>query len=163
MHCKELIIRPATEHDTADVREIEIRAFGRNEEADLVDSLVIASVPTISLLAECDGVPIGHILLTEIKAPLRSLALAPLAVVPEYREMLVGTQLVRAGIAASSAAGFEAIFVLGDPLYYERFGFSVKKAAPFKCKWTGPHFMLVELAVGALAGRKGKLEYPDSF
>ena len=37
------------------------------------------------------------------------------------------------------------IFVLGNPSYYKRFGFSVEAAASFPCRYAGPHFMALNL------------------
>ena len=163
MLCNKLILRPSTGTDSKAIRVVETRAFGRKAEANLVDQLIPAPEHTISLVAVCDGSVIGHVLLTEIEAPVKALALAPLAVVPEYREMQVGSQLVREGIAQAHAAGFEVIFVLGDVLYYERFGFSSALADPFDVKWQGKQFMALELVEGTLAGKTGKLRYPQPF
>ena len=163
MLCERLTIRSSQPADRKSVLNVESRAYGRKAEANLVDQLLPAPEYTISIVAECDGKIIGHILLTEIEAPLKALALAPLAVIPEYREMHVGTELVRAGIEAAASAGYEAIFVLGDVLYYERFGFSGKLADPFRIKWQGKQFMALELSVGCLKGKKGRLVYPSAF
>ena len=163
MLCQKLVLRPATAADHKAIRHVETKAYGRKWEANLVDQLVPAPAQTISLVAECDGEVIGHVLLTEIQAPVKALALAPLAVLPQYREMQVGTQLVRGGIEAARSAGFEAIFVLGDVPYHERFGFSAKLADAFKVKWQGRRFMALELAENTLKGKTGKLFYPEAF
>ncbi|MCB1384520.1 MAG: N-acetyltransferase [Nitratireductor sp.] len=163
MLCNKLTVRRAVESDHAEVLRVEREAFGREDEATLVDRLVPAPEFTLSLIAECDGRAVGHVLLTEIAAPLRALALAPLAVIPAYREMQIGTQLVHQAISDARNAGYEAMFVLGDTLYYERFGFSSTLADPFEIAWQGPHFMALELAGGALAGKSGRLDYPVAF
>jgi len=41
------------------------------------------------------------------------------------------------------------IFVLGDPNYYGRFGFSTDAAATFECAYAGPHFMALRLSLTA--------------
>jgi putative acetyltransferase len=163
MLCDKLTIRASTSKDVKAIRKVEKQAFGRKAEANLVDQLIPAPEHTISLVAVCDGMIIGHLLLTEITAPLKALALAPLAVVPEYREMQVGSELVREGIRLSREAGFGAIFVLGDAYYYERFGFSSSLADPFDVIWQGRNFLGLELADGALKGKKGPLNYPEPF
>jgi len=145
------------------IRKVETEAFGRKAEANLVDQLIPAPQHTISLVAECDGRIIGHLLLTEITAAVRAMALAPLAVVPEFREMQVGSELVRTGITLCRASGYDVIFVLGDVLYYERFGFSSRLADPFDVKWQGRTFMALELRDNVLKGKKGPLNYPEPF
>ncbi len=163
MRCRQLSIRPSGPGDETAIAVVQTEAFGRPYEAWLALSLIEAPDRTISLVAECDGRIVGHILLSAIEAPVPSAALAPLAVLPEYREMQVGTSLVRAGIAAAAQAGFEAVFVLGDNLYYERFGFSSRLADPFEVGWQGRNFMALEIVEGCLSGKTGKLAYPEAF
>jgi putative acetyltransferase len=49
--------------------------------------------------------------------------LAPVAVHPEFQRYGIGTELIRSTVNASPMAK-EPVFVLGDPAYYERFGFA---------------------------------------
>ncbi|MCB1456120.1 MAG: N-acetyltransferase [Nitratireductor sp.] len=163
MLSKRMTIRQSIASDGAAIVTVQSEAFGRTDEADLSMRLISAPPNTISLIAESNGEVVGHVLLTEIGAPVRAMALAPLAVVPQFREMQVGSQLVRAAIDQAREAGYEAIFVLGDNAYYERFGFVSNKADPFDVKWQGPHFMALELREGALGGKAGKLQYPEAF
>ena len=163
MLCDQLTIRPTGPEDTKAIHKVESEAYGRKDEALLAEALIPAPPVTFSFLAECQGKPAGHILLTEIEAPVRALALAPLAVVPEFREMHVGTTLVRHALEAARSHGFEAVFVLGDNMYYERFGFSSSLADPFRIKWQGKRFMAIEIKPGCLAGKSGKLDYPEPF
>ena len=163
MYCDNLEIRPTHSGDADSVWQIHRESFGRPDEADLAAALVGGPSHTISLIATNSTEPVGHVLLTEIGAPVRSAALASLAVVPSSREMQVGTQLVRKAIRAGRKEGFQAIFVVGEPGYYERFGFSAKLALPFQSAWPGPIFMALELKAGALAGQAGVLEYPRIF
>lgn len=158
-----ITIRASLPRDAKAIRKVEKQAFGRKAEANLVDQLIPAPEYTISLVAECDGKIIGHLLLSEISASVKALALAPLAVIPEYREMQVGSELVRAGIIKGREAGFEAVFVLGDVFYYERFGFSSSLADPFEIDWQGREFLALELRDGVLKGKKGRLNYPGPF
>lgn len=161
MLCDKLIIRPSTHADAKAIRRVEKAAFGRRDEADLVRILLDESRYTLSLVAQCDDEIIGHILLTEIDAPVRALALSPLAVIPRYREMQVGTGLVRSATELCRQAGFDAIFAHGDVPYYERFGFSSALADPFTNPLQGPRYMALELNKGALEGKKGQIRYPE--
>ena len=61
------------------------------------------------------------------------------------------------------ADGWEAVFVLGDPAYYERFGFSVAAAAGFASPYAGPYFMALGLNDGIIAPRTGRLAYARAF
>ena len=163
MFCDNLVLRPSRPADESALAELVAEAFGRRDEADLTLHLIAAPDWTLSLVAECKDRLVGQVLLSEIRAPVRAAALAPLSVRPGYRELQIGSRLVREAIDAARKAGFEAMFVLGDNLYYERFGFSSSKADPFRVDWQGPHFMALELKPGALKGKKGKLVYPSAF
>lgn len=163
MRCRQLTIRPSVAADETAIAVVQTEAFGRPYEARLALSLIHSPQTTISLVAECENRIVGHVLLSAIEAPVPSMALAPLAVLPEFREMLVGTALVREGISRAAHTGIHAIFVLGDNLYYERFGFSSTLADPFEVGWQGRNFMALELVEGCLAGKAGKLAYPEAF
>lgn len=50
--------------------------------------------------------------------------LAPLAVAGRYRGKGIGRALVERGLQALRERGADLVFVLGDPRYYGRYGFS---------------------------------------
>lgn len=81
-------------------------------------------VPELSLVAEKDGKVVGHILFTEIRIGERTeLALAPLAVLPEYQGQGIGTALIREGHRHAGKLGYGYSIVLGSENYYPRFGY----------------------------------------
>jgi len=106
-------------------------AFNDDEEVvqlvcDLFDDPT--ALPLLSLLAEEDGRPIGHILFSAARVEQASrrvstAILAPLAVVPDSQRQGIGGRLIEDGIARLAAAGVELVFVLGHPAYYPRHGF----------------------------------------
>ena len=57
-----MIIRAEQARDLDGVREVEILAFERAAEADLVDALRAHGKATLSLVAEEDGAIVGHVL-----------------------------------------------------------------------------------------------------
>ncbi|MHA1553363.1 MAG: GNAT family N-acetyltransferase [Alphaproteobacteria bacterium] len=125
-----MLIREATQRDQAAVLDVERRAFGQDDEADLTAALLRdpGAAPPLSLLALADGKPAGHILFTRVTvqgatAPFQAVILAPLAVVPQAQGRGIGSALVRAGLERLERAGLACVFVLGDPAYYARFGF----------------------------------------
>lgn len=163
MLCNRIQLRPSISADAEAIAILHETAFGRDDEARLALSLIADEVPTISLVAECDGRIVGHVLLSALEAAIPAVSLAPLAVAPEFREMQVGTSLVREALRQAEANGYRAVFVLGDNAYYERFGFKSTLATAFDAPWSGNGFMALELSDGALAGQGGSLRYPAQF
>lgn len=139
-------IRSETKGDRAAIRSLVADAFGQAQEADLVDSLREAGDLAVSLVAAQGCRLLGHVGLSRLRSPERSLALAPLAVAEAARNRGVGAQLVRAALERAKALGCEIVFVVGEPAYYERLGFSAKAAAAYPCAYAGPYFMALSLA-----------------
>ena len=70
----------------------------------------------------------------------------------------IAAQLIEEGVKQAKAGGWEGIFVLGDPAYYERFGFSVSAAEKFKSPYAGPYLMLLILNEDSLISWSGRTE-----
>ena len=128
-------------------------------------SEVLPQLPanSLSLVAEIDGIIVGHILLTPVEGPDRALALAPHAILPAWRDMLIGTELVRHGLRLARERGWRSVFVYGQPDYYCRFGFKSRTADGAEVSCQGSRFLALELAEAALAGWHGPLDYPEAF
>jgi putative acetyltransferase len=156
-------IRDDTPDDAAAIRRVVEAAFGQTAEADLVAALRHSGDAIISLVAEEDGEIVGHILFSKLQAPQRCLALAPLSVIPKRQNLGIGTQLIQDGLARAKRDGWQAVFVLGEPAYYERFGFSTALADKFETIYPKPYFMALDLKPGALAEQGGGVIYPTPF
>jgi len=156
-------IRECRGDDLGAIRSVVEKAFGRRAEADLVEALLAESIATISLVAEEEARIVGHVLLSELGGLDKAMALSPVAVTPRRQKHGIGSALVAAALAAAGDAGYRAVFVLGDPAYYGRFGFRADLAEGADVPWPGPHFMAIELVPGALEGFCGRLTYPAPF
>jgi len=126
-----MILREATTTDKAAVLEVHALAFGQDEECVLVESLLAdpSAQPVLSLVAEVDNQVVGHVLFTSVKlvgpdAPPVASILAPLAVVPSAQGSGVGVGLIEQGCRLLALRGVTLVFVLGDPDYYTRHGFT---------------------------------------
>lgn len=150
-----------TDHD--EVRAVVKAAFGGSSEATLVDSLRRDGDAEISLVATSGDDVVGHIMLSKMVAPIRALGLAPVSVVPNHQGKGVGSTLIRESLELAKAGGWEAVFVLGEPSYYSRFGFRTDMAKAFSSPYSGRHFMVVELSEGALGGKNGDVAYASGF
>ena len=158
-----LIVRSETPEDIAAIRTVQEVAFGQPAEAQLVDDLRAAGDAIFSLVAIDDGTVVGHIMFSRMKAPFPALALAPVAVLPEYRRTGFASRLIRQGIARSEAAGWLGIFVLGDPAFYRRFGFDAGKASGFISPYAGPHLMVLPVGRNELPVTAGLIEHAPAF
>lgn len=138
-------------------------AFGHSLEAKLVAALHASGCVALSLVAELDGVLVAQALFSELQAPEGCLALAPLSVLPALQNRGFGTALVKRGIAEATAKAWQAIFVLGEPAYYGRFGFCTELAWRFESSYPKSHFMALELRAGALDGRAGPVIFAPPF
>ncbi|TCL01105.1 putative acetyltransferase [Shimia isoporae] len=143
-------IRLETPDDIAPIRALTEAAFGQPDEARLVDMLRDDGDAAISFVAVQDGHIIGHVLFSPMAAPVRTLGLAPVSVAPDHQKQGIGAQLIRRGLSQAQLDGWQASFVLGNPAYYSRFGYSVETAKGFTNQFAGPYFMALELTPGAL-------------
>ncbi len=163
-------IRAEKPGDEAAIRKVNRLAFERDDEAKLVDALRDGGYVRISLVAEEENVEgiheiVGHVLFSEVSVDgaSNSLALAPVAVAPSWQGVGIGSAMIGAGIKTCAAEGFDAVFVLGEPAYYSRFGFSTEAARNLETPYPKEYFMALELADGSLGGASGKVEYPPPF
>lgn len=154
--------------DIPQIHAVVAAAFHRPDEAYLVDALRTAGELMLSVVAEQDGQVVGHAAFSHVRVGetlVRALGLGPLAVLPEFQKQGVGTGLVKHGLRWSDELGVDAVFVLGDPAYYGRFGF--RPASAWEIRWEHPaleeHFQALELRPGALEGRAGVVRYAEAF
>lgn len=103
-----------------------------------------------SLVADEDGEIVGHIMLSRMDAPFPALALAPVSVIPIRQGTDIGSALIQSAASRARIDAWGAIFVLGDPNYYRRFGFDAKAASGFTSPYTGDHFMILRLSSSLL-------------
>jgi predicted N-acetyltransferase YhbS len=94
-----------------------------------------------------------------------ALLLGPVAVAEDCRSRGLGGAMVRRAIQAARKLGYGAIVLVGDPEYYNRFGFSGEKTGAL---WMpGPferHRLLGrELKAGALGGARGMIAATGRF
>lgn len=157
-----IIIRDENLQDWKAVYQVVSAAFGQLAEAELVEELRRAGDSVVSLVAEEGGQIVGHVLLSKMSAPFPSLALAPVSVVPARQRRGIGSALIRKAIDRARGEGWAAIFVLGDPKYYERFDFDREAAADFTSPYAGPHFMVLKLA-RSLSATTGQLHHAAAF
>src|SRR5690242_13713669 len=110
-------MRRETPEDIPAIHHIHTAAFGRPNEADLVDALRRNKALTISLVAIQDGRLVGHIAfspvtITSSTGNIEALGLAPMAILPAYQRRGIGSQLVEAGLTACHHTSYGVVVVL---------------------------------------------------
>jgi putative acetyltransferase len=158
-----MIIRPESPADIAFIRDVHQQAFGGGQEAMVVDALRSDGSAILSLVAEDGDRIAGHVTFSRMDAPFPALGLAPVGVLPARQRTGIGSALIRHGIASATEEGWEAIFVVGDPNYYLRFGFDAGMASGFESPYAGPYLMALPLTAHGLVVRRGRIAYAPAF
>jgi putative acetyltransferase len=162
------IVRSEQKEDLPAIQAVNVAAFGRCDEADLVEALRAEGAVLLSLVAEVESRIAGHILFSRMwidygQDARPAAALAPVAVLPDFQNRGIGAALVQRGLELLKSNGEGIVLVLGHPAYYQRFGFSVEKAKPVQTPFPPDAFLALELSPGALPCIAGKARYARSF
>jgi len=158
--CVIMMIRAETLEDHDAIEHLLVEAFGGDDEARLVRAMRADDDLAVGLVAEADGRIAGYLALSPMQAPTGALGLAPVAVTPELQRRGIGSALIQFALVHARALDASIIFVLGDPAYYQRFGFSLECGEAYQSAYSGPHFMALPL--GEAAG-DGPATYARAF
>lgn len=172
-----IILRQETEQDYNEVFNLIEQAFNGLELSDHKEQFLVkrlrnsnAFVPELSLVAVCNNIIVGHILLTKIKIinkqnEFQSLALAPVSVLPKYQKQGIGAMLIKEAHKIAKELGFKSVILLGHADYYPKFGY--KKASEYQIKlpFEAPneYCMALELIEHGLKNTHGMVKYPKEF
>lgn len=174
----EIKIRQEHPNEYETTEEIIKRAFFNEEYSDKNEHVLVSKIrksdtfiPELSLVAINQSNDIvGHILLSEIKIvnddnAVKSLALAPISVTPEYQNKGMGSQLIHAAIKKAKELGYQSVIVLGHKYYYPKFGFKPASLWNIHAPFEVPDevFMALELTTNSLDKVHGVVHYSDAF
>ena len=167
-----LEIREENKKDFDEVYNVIKTAFKTAEhsdgnEQDLVVDLRKSDnfIPELSLVAIQDNKIVGYILFTQIEiGENKEIALAPLAVLPEYQKQGIGGKLINKGHDIAKKMGYHYSVVLGSDKYYTKFGYiqatNYEITAPFEVP--SKNFMAIKLN-NTSKEIKGKVKYAKEF
>ena len=160
-------IREERADDVAAVRNMNRRAFGQDQESNIVDALRANEAALLSLVATLDDRVVGHIMYSplSIGGSVTGAALGPMAVFPEHQRQGIGTKLVKVGNQKLKDAGYPFIIVVGHADYYPRFGFKRANEHGITCEWDLPDdvFMLLVLDQAKMESVSGLATYRHEF
>ena len=163
MERSDTIIRFETSADLVAIRSLHDLAFGQPTEGALVDALRENGDIVFSLLAVERGRVAGHVVFSRMQAPFRALGLGPIAVLPARQRKGLASRLIETGLGLGEAHGWDAVFVVGDPAFYRRFGFTPEQASGFQSPYAGAYLMALCLAEGGLPMTIGRIDYAPAF
>lgn len=136
-----MLIRVEIPVDAPGIDRLLRETFPTSAEAELVHQLREEGLLTLGLVATDDeGGVVGYAAFSPVTLfgeELQWVALAPLAVNSDYQHQGIGGQLVSEGLDTLNEFGYAALFVLGDPDYYARFGFTAAAQYQLSCRWPG--------------------------
>lgn len=160
-------IREERPDDVGAIREVNRRAFGQDQEGNIVDALRSNGAALLSLVARLNDQAVGHIMYSPatVGDDVKGAALGPMAVLPEHQRLGIGSKLIEAGSHKLKDAGCPFIIVLGHANYYPRFGFTPASDFGIKCEWEVPAdvFMLLVLDEAKMKGVSGLAKYRHEF
>ena len=124
-------IRNEIESDINAISEITKAAFetiplSSQTEKFVIKALREANALAISLVAEADNKVVGHIAFSPVTISDGSLdwyGLSLVSVLPALQGQGIGKGLIHAGLSSLKALRAKGCVLVGDPGYYERFGF----------------------------------------
>ena len=127
-----LIIRCETPDDIDEIEAVTASAFLDAPHASHSEHLILAALRdagalSISLVAEMDGTIVGNIAVSPVfisDGTAGWFGIGPVSVIPQRQGQGIGSQLMRQVLKRLSEQRASGCVVLGDPAYYQRFGFN---------------------------------------
>ena len=132
-------IRPEQPRDVHPIRQLTVAAFraaqhSSGTESAIVDALREAGALTLSLVAIEQGEVVGHVAFSPVLVDGEAqgwYGLAPVSVLPDRQKQGIGQSLIREGLRRLRDLGAKGCVVLGEPAYYQRFGFETDPGMHF--------------------------------
>jgi putative acetyltransferase len=153
--------------DEQEVDQIITAAFANHPHSNqregwIVKRLRTGKALTMSLVADENGQLAGHIAFSPVQIDGVSAGwhgLGPVAIRPESQRQGIGSALIHAGLERLRKLGSDGCVVLGEPEFYERFGFRADSRL-----WLGgvpPEFFLVLPFHDVIP--EGRVDYHPAF
>lgn len=130
-------------------------------EGYIINALRAAGALTLSLVAHEDGRALGHIAFSPVAISDGSsdwYGLGPVAVLPAMQGRGIGAALIQAGLDQLKARGAAGCVVMGDPAYYQRFGFEATPALTYP--GVPPEYFMAQVFTRPA---QGQVDYHEGF
>lgn len=127
-------IRKEAPHDIAAIEAVTIAAFLNVAHTDHTEQFIVKALRSsgqlsVSLVAEDNGIVVGHVALSPVTISNGTTdwyGLGPLSVAPQHQRRGIGTLLMEQLLDELRGLNACGCVVLGDPGYYGRFGFTAE-------------------------------------
>ncbi|WP_319411992.1 N-acetyltransferase [uncultured Cohaesibacter sp.] len=127
-----MYIRKETSADADAIRLLTQKAFepvpySTGSESAIIDQLRREDDLVLSLVMDDDGIIVGHVAFSPIRIDGKFdkwYCLGPISVAPIKQKQGIGKALVGEGLREIRALGSNGCILVGNPAYYQRFGFS---------------------------------------
>ena len=124
-------VRHEKSEDWAEISELTRRAFepmeySNGDEQEMINALRSSGRLALSLVVEYRGSLVGHVAFSKgvcVSSPTDWYALGPISVEPKFQKRGIGTALIEAGLSQLKSIRSLRCVLVGDPNYYQRFGF----------------------------------------
>lgn len=129
-----ITIRHEKPSDISTIAELTTTAFLNAEHTSHKEQYIVSALRdndalTLSLVAELNGILVGHASISPVVLDNNDsgwYGLAPVSVLPDYQNQGVGTSLIQQILSELRKLSAKGCVVLGDPNYYSRFGFEAQ-------------------------------------
>lgn len=149
------------------ISEVNRLAFADQEHSQHNEHLIVIALResgamSLSLVADVAGTVVGCVAFSQVvlsDATLGWFGLGPLAVLPEWQNKGIGSQLVKQGLSHLKSTAAKGCVVLGDPSYYTKFGFRPDERLTLA--GVAPEYFLALSLNGEIP--QAELSYHDAF
>ncbi len=126
-----VLIRDEKETDYRVISDVTKSAFetmriSNHTEQFIIEALRSAKALTVSLVAEADGVVVGHIAFSPVTVTDGTkgwYGLGPVSVRPDFQRKGIGKALIHEGLSRLKNLKAKGCCLVGHPKYYRQFGF----------------------------------------
>lgn len=162
-----LLIRKEAPADAAAIEAITAAAFrnaphSSHTEHFIVRALREAGQLSVSLVADDDGIVVGHVAVSPVTISDGTVGwygLGPVSVAPDRQGRGIGARLVEHALSELRRTGASGCAVLGEPGYYSRFGFIAEPSLTLP--GVPPEYFQAVTFAGPLP--TGEVSYHESF
>lgn len=162
-----MLIRAERPADRDAIHDLTVRAFtgkpySEGTEAPIIRLLRQSGDLTLSLVAEEDGVVIGHVAFSPLRiggASRNWFGLGPISVEPARQRSGIGKALIGRGLEILKAQGAAGVALIGDPHVYRGSGFVSDGRLTYK----GLEARYVQRVLFCGPEPEGELHFADAF